>query len=174
MPTERKSRTPGRPEDPAKLEEQLQGGLEDGVPGGDPASVTATAASGGPKPGDEGLDRVDRVRRRAYELWEREGQPHGAHEAHWYEATRQIDGEDQASGAAGRAPAGPSTKDPAEGSREVADSNLAQAERDAAPQFVRTRRGSRNSGMVSAEPRVISGDESGDATFPLKQGTRKR
>jgi hypothetical protein len=34
---------------------------------------------------------------------------------------------------------------------------------DAKPQFVRTRKGASNSGVSSAEPRVITGDE--DATF---------
>jgi hypothetical protein len=39
---------------------------------------------------------------------------------------------------------------------------------DAAPQFVRSRKGASNNGMASANPRVISGDEGGDATFPVK------
>lgn len=34
---------------------------------------------------------------------------------------------------------------------------------DAKPQFVRSRKGAHNSGVSSAEPRVITGDE--DATF---------
>jgi len=34
---------------------------------------------------------------------------------------------------------------------------------DAKPQFVRSRKGAHNSGVCSAEPRVITGDE--DATF---------
>ena len=34
---------------------------------------------------------------------------------------------------------------------------------DAKPQFVRSRKGANNSGVSSAEPRVITGDE--DATF---------
>jgi len=40
---------------------------------------------------------------------------------------------------------------------------------DAAGQMVRTKHGASNNGMSSAEPRVISGDEDGDATWPLKQ-----
>lgn len=39
-------RTPGRSEDPAVLEEQLQEGLEDTFPGSDPISVTSTLISG--------------------------------------------------------------------------------------------------------------------------------
>jgi hypothetical protein len=39
-------RTPGRSEDPAVLEEQLQEGLEDSFPASDPVSVTSTLISG--------------------------------------------------------------------------------------------------------------------------------
>ncbi|MEZ5782791.1 MAG: DUF2934 domain-containing protein [Rhizobiaceae bacterium] len=35
--------------------------------------------------------KEDRIRVRAYELWERAGRVHGAHEDHWLEATRQIE-----------------------------------------------------------------------------------
>jgi hypothetical protein len=38
------------------------------------------------------------------------------------------------------------------------------SEKEAAGQYVRTRHGSTNSGVISANPRVISKDESGDAT----------
>ncbi len=44
MPKQR--RTPGRSEDPAVLEEQLQEGLEDTFPASDPVSVTSTLISG--------------------------------------------------------------------------------------------------------------------------------
>jgi hypothetical protein len=43
------------------------------------------------------------------------------------------------------------------------DEEARRIERDASPQFVRTKVGSKNSGVSSAEPRVITGDE--DATF---------
>jgi hypothetical protein len=129
---------------------------------------------GNPGPGaGPSPDREERIRRRAYELWENDGHRHGADEAHWHEATRQIDGEDAGTFPGGEPP-GPGAKDPAEGSREVVDSNLSRTERDAQPQFARTRFGSRNSGVVSAEPRVISEDESGDATFPLNQDSPGR
>ena len=32
----------------------------------------------------------DRIRQRAYELWEREGRPEGREHAHWAEAAREI------------------------------------------------------------------------------------
>ena len=47
----KKRRTPGRSEDPAVLEEQLQEGLEDTFPASDPVSVTSTLISGTGKRG---------------------------------------------------------------------------------------------------------------------------
>lgn len=41
-------------------------------------------------------DREERIRRRAYEIWEREGQPEGRGEAHWAQACAEIDSEDAA------------------------------------------------------------------------------
>ena len=37
------------------------------------------------------MTRDDRIRIRAYEIWQREGRPEGRHEQHWIEATREID-----------------------------------------------------------------------------------
>lgn len=42
-------------------------------------------------------------------------------------------------------------------------SDLEKIHDDAKPQFVRSRKGAHNSGVSSAKPRVITGDE--DATF---------
>ena len=42
--------------------------------------------------------------------------------------------------------------------------NQSASERDAAGHYARTKHGSTNSGVTSANPRVISQDESGDAT----------
>ena len=41
----------------------------------------------------------DRVSKRAYEIWEREGRPHGRHEQHWHAALREI-GEEGSDGGA--------------------------------------------------------------------------
>ena len=38
-------------------------------------------------------DRENRIRRRAHEIWEREGRPHGRDAEHWRQAEREIDGE---------------------------------------------------------------------------------
>lgn len=37
--------------------------------------------------------KEERIRARAYELWESEGRSHGGHERHWLEATRQVEAE---------------------------------------------------------------------------------
>ncbi|RWO02463.1 DUF2934 domain-containing protein [Mesorhizobium sp.] len=44
-------------------------------------------------------DKHERIRRRAYEIWEREGQTHGLHERHWNQATLEIENEDRSLGA---------------------------------------------------------------------------
>lgn len=119
------------------------------------------------------MDAEARISQRAYALWENAGRPEGQHEAHWYEAAQQLAAEDEGGSRLQGMP-DPSAAGAAQGTRGGAKTPLDQVERDAAPQFARTRRGSRNSGMSSAEPRVISGDEGGDATFPLKQDRGKR
>ena len=35
-------------------------------------------------------DKHSSIQRRAYEIWEREGRPHGAHERHWREAEKEV------------------------------------------------------------------------------------
>ncbi|WP_448204681.1 DUF2934 domain-containing protein [Azospirillum sp. sgz302134] len=44
-------------------------------------------------------DREERIRHRAYEIWEREGQPEGRGDAHWAQACAEIDAEDRAASA---------------------------------------------------------------------------
>ncbi|WP_137933604.1 DUF2934 domain-containing protein [Mesorhizobium comanense] len=38
-------------------------------------------------------DRNDRIRDRAYAIWQREGGAHGDHERHWHQAAMEIDRE---------------------------------------------------------------------------------
>jgi hypothetical protein len=40
-------------------------------------------------------ERETRIRQRAEEIWREEGQPDGRHEAHWYQAVREVDGDDK-------------------------------------------------------------------------------
>jgi hypothetical protein len=37
-----------------------------------------------------GVDVTERIRLRAYSIWEREGNPDNRHEDHWYQAEREI------------------------------------------------------------------------------------
>jgi hypothetical protein len=42
-----------------------------------------------------GEDRHQRIRQRAYEIWEREGGGHGDPDKHWHQAEAEIEREDQ-------------------------------------------------------------------------------
>jgi hypothetical protein len=46
------------------------------------------------------MNKEDRIRRRAYEIWEREGRPHGRDWDHWVKAAGEIDKEGTAPEAA--------------------------------------------------------------------------
>jgi hypothetical protein len=37
--------------------------------------------------------RDEKIRNRAYGIWEREGRPQGRHEHHWHQAIREVDDE---------------------------------------------------------------------------------
>ena len=43
-------------------------------------------------------DREERIRERAYQIWEREGRQEGSHDAHWQRAERELDEEEQEGG----------------------------------------------------------------------------
>lgn len=44
-------------------------------------------------------NREQRIRQRAYEIWEREGRPHGRDAEHWQQAAAEIDAETVPAGA---------------------------------------------------------------------------
>lgn len=51
----------------------------------------------GTKPPDRSTDgEEERIRRRAYEIWEREGRPDGEHNRHWQQAEKELEGEEGA------------------------------------------------------------------------------
>jgi hypothetical protein len=57
-------------------------------------------------------ERDQKIRQRAYEIWEREGRPDGNHGEHWDRAAREIDEQEAApagdpTGTGHRGPAGP-------------------------------------------------------------------
>jgi len=47
-------------------------------------------------------DREERIKQRAYALWQSEGHRHGRHEDHWHRAEREIAGEEAGPGARAR------------------------------------------------------------------------
>ena len=49
-------------------------------------------------------DKTDHISRRAYEMWEAEGRPHGKHDEHWHAARRELDGTTADAPSAGSAP----------------------------------------------------------------------
>jgi hypothetical protein len=49
--------------------------------------------------------RDDQIRRRAHQIWEREGRQHGQHEKHWHQASREVDDEEASEHETGREPA---------------------------------------------------------------------
>ncbi|HYD29639.1 MAG TPA: DUF2934 domain-containing protein [Azospirillaceae bacterium] len=71
------------------------------------------------------MDKEERIRRRAYEIWEREGAPHGQEDAHWARAVQEIEDEDRAREALG---APPLSQEPPPASEDApSDRSLAQA-----------------------------------------------
>jgi hypothetical protein len=66
-------------------------------------------------------------------------------------------------------------KDPAEGSRSVVDRELKRSsgksgpEADAKGQSEKNHKGGTSDGVSSANPRALSGNDDGDATFPYKR-----
>jgi hypothetical protein len=80
----------------------------------------------------------DRIRRRAYELWEKAGR-HGHPEDHWYRAEREVrSGEASGAGSAAsdEAPAAPSGGSPSEDRSTATLENANPAEAVAAVEFV--------------------------------------
>ncbi|MDX8460584.1 DUF2934 domain-containing protein [Mesorhizobium humile] len=43
-------------------------------------------------------DKYERIKRRAYEIWQRSGEAHGQHEEHWHQAREEIEREDNGFG----------------------------------------------------------------------------
>ena len=75
----------------------------------------------------------DRIQKRAYEIWEREGRPHGRDEHHWHVAAREIEREDSAAPGAASAKQKPAKGSGAEQPRSNADARLSDGPATAAP-----------------------------------------
>jgi hypothetical protein len=59
----------------------------------------------------------DRIRKRAHQIWEAEGRPHGRDREHWEQATRELAAESGTGKAAGAAKAKPAGKPGAKSTR---------------------------------------------------------
>ena len=44
-------------------------------------------------------DREEKIRQRAYSIWEQEGHPHGRAEHHWQRAAREVEGQPEVAAA---------------------------------------------------------------------------
>lgn len=73
------------------------------------------------------MDKDERIRLRAYELWQSEGCPQGRQDEHWARAALEIEDEDRAREALGAAPLSPPTEEDLEPSDAPSDRSLAQA-----------------------------------------------
>jgi hypothetical protein len=49
-------------------------------------------------------EKHDRIRVRAFEIWQRAGQPEGSHMKHWHQAMQEIEAEDARDVNAGQVP----------------------------------------------------------------------
>jgi len=67
-------------------------------------------------------DKEEKIRQRAYEIWEREGRPHGHEAEHWEKATREIETNEGKDGLNGDIP---STGSASAGTMDTAEENVA-------------------------------------------------
>ncbi|MGX9115621.1 DUF2934 domain-containing protein [Mesorhizobium sp. BHbsci] len=75
-------------------------------------------------------DKHERIRRRAYEIWEREGQTHGLQERHWNQATVEIENEVRSLGARPLAISGADVPAPTQTRSRVKTGNRAAGQSD--------------------------------------------
>ena len=62
-----------------------------------------------------GDDREERIKARAYEIWQRDGSPRGQENAHWKEAEQELDAENTGAGSAVSDDNAPKPSDPETG-----------------------------------------------------------
>ena len=83
-------------------------------------------------------DREERIKQRAYAIWQSEGHTHGKHEDHWHRAEREIAAEEAGLGKAPRRVSRPRTTAPkksaaANPARSRSASSEARGEKPVAP-----------------------------------------
>ncbi|MFT6533255.1 MAG: hypothetical protein ACJASC_002816 [Limimaricola cinnabarinus] len=112
-------------------------------------------------------DREERIRQRAYDLWQNEGAPEGRDQDHWHEAAAQIDAEEAtdndvapgtaaAAGLAGRSEGAPLSADGLDGLDEIgerqAKEGLTEAPGEQIADTTPATGGRRKAAAKSAEP----------------------
>ena len=70
-----------------------------------------------------GPEREEAIRKRAYALWQEQGQPDGKDWEHWFQAERERDGHDDRASV----PAAPSTKEHAAPEQGAFETSMLQA-----------------------------------------------
>ncbi|RUV70509.1 DUF2934 domain-containing protein [Mesorhizobium sp. M5C.F.Cr.IN.023.01.1.1] len=80
-------------------------------------------------------DRIERIRQRAHEIWEREGRPDGREQEHWERATKEIDVEDGQSSENAQNPDAASTATGSPSAEQVtgAGPQIAERSKDSTP-----------------------------------------
>jgi hypothetical protein len=71
-------------------------------------------------------DRQERIRNRAHQIWQQEGQPAGQHERHWHQAAADVDLED-ATGKSAKKPSKKAAGGKAKAEPKEADAKAAKA-----------------------------------------------
>jgi len=79
--------TLGRPMTP---DERVDEASLESMDGSDPPSYS-TSRSGTPRRAEDAADE-EAIRRRAYELWEADGRPHGRGDEYWHRAEEELRG----------------------------------------------------------------------------------
>lgn len=103
-------------------------------------------------------EREDRIRNRAHEIWQREGQPHGRHDDHWQKAREEIEAEDGGSVPGRRTARKAQSSDAAQPKPRRAAKRDAGSDSSAAaePKPARTRKSA-----AAPSPGLIAGGEQG-------------
>lgn len=100
-----------------------------------------------------GQDRAERVRRRAHNIWERDGRPDGRHDEHWAQAEAEVDDEIRAERQSAETESSAPEAPPKRRSTKATDAKPAPAKPKATPTAARgggTRAAAENLSAVAA------------------------
>ncbi|MEW9854612.1 DUF2934 domain-containing protein [Novosphingobium sp. M1R2S20] len=95
-------------------------------------------------------DRENRIRERAFALWQEHGSPHGRDQEHWEQACREIEEEDSRSGLRGAAPSQPQGEN--KGARKASGSAPSQTSEGGAAEAPAAKRPPRKTASPKEKP----------------------